>query len=105
MEVAEKKVAVASRPRKSGTAKKSAKKGTSKLRRAADRTVAANSTKIAETLLDGALKGHLMSTRLLIDLANGEVGEGEEEPTRRLCSWAGKLAAEPEWNGEKEALE
>jgi nickel-dependent lactate racemase len=70
------------------------------MKAAADKTVAKHSDEIAKSLLDSLRKGNLNSAKLLFALAEGQIDLEDEEVMQRLCSYAEKLASEPEWNGE-----
>lgn len=71
-----------------------------KLNDAALKLVDDNAPKIAQSLLDSTLEGHVQSARLLVDLAEGNV-EGEEAAmSRPFRSLALELAGAPEWKGE-----
>ena len=61
------------------------------------RIAAENATKIADALLKSALKGHVLSARLLVELAEGSVDPAEALNSRPLRSLAQCLADEPEY--------
>ena len=92
------KVAGARRGTKSAV--KASPQRTSKLTKAASKVVNANSVKIAESLLQSTIKGHVQSARLLLDLAERPLESGGEAVTESARSQAEELAAEPEWTGE-----
>ena len=72
-----------------------------KLNKEALKIVDENAEKIAKALLASTILGHVLSARLLVELAEGDV-EGEEAMTMRpLRSIASELAAEPQWKGEE----
>jgi hypothetical protein len=92
-------------PERAGTAEAAKAKrkwrgnGAARLKKAADQVVAENSEELANLLLQDALKGKMESARLLVALS-----EKTERPKRkrRGRSVADILAAEPEWDGERE---
>jgi hypothetical protein len=84
-------------PRKAATAKAEHQDGVEKLKKAADKVLGRNSTKLANLLLDKAVEGKLEGARLLVKLA-----EGKKPPVKPKRTWDGKtyaemLASEPEW--------
>jgi hypothetical protein len=70
------------------------------LKRAANKTLEKNCTKIAQSLLDHTLKGNVQSARLLVALAEGPTESVDAEETRDRRSVATELAAEPEWKAD-----
>ncbi len=74
--------------------------GAARLKMAADQVVAENSEKLAKLLLKDALEGKMESARLLVTLSEKK----EQMPARRRQrqSWADTLAAEPEWDPERD---
>jgi hypothetical protein len=92
--------AVARKPRRTGTRKKAVSRGTAKMKAAASKALENNSEKIAKSLLDGTLKGNVISAKLLIALAEEQADCEEKEPKQRGYSLAEKLASESEWIGE-----
>jgi signal transduction histidine kinase len=73
-----------------------------KLNKEALKIVDENAHKIAQSLYDSTLEGHVLSARLLVDLAEGDVEAEEALSKRPLRSLAEELAAEPQWKGEDE---
>jgi len=74
--------------------------GVERLRQAADRKLARNSEKLADVLLENALKGELGDTKVLVHLAEDKAPPKPRErkpsgPT--IMDLAKKWAAEPEW--------
>jgi hypothetical protein len=69
------------------------------LKKEAARQVTKNSGKLAEVLMEKALKGHIASAKLVVELAEAPVGE-EVKPRRkkRGLSEAQRLALEPRWD-------
>lgn len=55
---------------------------------------------IAMSLLDSTLKGHVLSARMLVELAEENMEADEAMMMRPLRSVALNLAEEPEWPGE-----
>jgi hypothetical protein len=55
-----------------------------------------NAISIAQWLLDSIKKGHVMSARLLVDLAEGDVDVEEALTKKPLRSLALRLAGEPQ---------
>jgi hypothetical protein len=101
MAVGKQKLAVVKKPQASGASKKAAGKGTATLRKAASKKVNEHSEELAQSLLDGALKGQVMIARMLLELADSQFGEdGDEGSMQSLRSWAGQLSSEDPWHGE-----
>jgi hypothetical protein len=98
MNVARQKQKEVGEPRGSG--KKTTGRGSSKLSKAADKALGENSGRIVASLIESAASGHAVSAQLLVKLAEGPAENAKIDKTRRPRSWAKKLAAEPEWNGE-----
>ena len=55
---------------------------------------------IVQSLYNSTIEGHVQSTRLLVELAEGNVEAEEAMEMRPLRSFALDLAAEREWPGE-----
>jgi hypothetical protein len=72
-------------------------RGAKILRDAAGKAVNENGKKIAQSLLQGALKGNVSSTKLLLSLADLEQAQGDAGKSRHGWSTAQALAAEPQW--------
>jgi hypothetical protein len=68
-----------------------------KLNKAAFKVVDENAGAIAKSLLDSTIAGHVLSARLLVELAEGNVGAEEALAMRPLRSLALQLEAEPQW--------
>ena len=68
-----------------------------KLNEAALKTVDEHAVEIAESLFDGTRKGHVQSTRLLVELAEGNVEAEKASDPWPVHSFALDLGAEPEW--------
>ena len=99
------KKAVQKKPSGTEPARKKAGRGTAKLKEAADKALANNSTVIAQALVDKTIAGNSTIARLLLSLAEVQV-EGEEEAVaERRPSPAEELASDPEWKGEPEEAE
>jgi hypothetical protein len=80
--------------------KKSGRSKVKKLNKEAFKVVDEKAFEIADALLKSTLAGHVLSARLLVDLAEGDV-EGDEALTMRpLRSLALELANEPQWTGD-----
>ncbi|MGD0940126.1 MAG: hypothetical protein ABR905_10470 [Terracidiphilus sp.] len=75
------------------------------MKEAADKTLEANSDKIAKSLLKKTLAGNNVSAKLLITLAEGQIDCEDEAAVQHLCSLAEELASEPEWDGELDETE
>jgi hypothetical protein len=86
-----------------GQQKKAASRGKTKLNEAADRAVAINSAKIAESLLNSTLEGNTSAAKLLFELADNKIDLEDEVKVRKLISLAEDLAAEPAWTDEDAA--
>jgi hypothetical protein len=74
--------------------------GAKRLKLEADRVVGEHSATLAKLLLEDAKKGKMESARLLVSLS-----EARETPVRRRkrgLSLADRLAAEPEWDPERD---
>jgi len=89
------KRAVRGKAKGAGTVKKARN-----LNQAALKLVDENATEIAQSLLKSTLKGHVLSARMLVELAEGNVEAGEATAVRPARSLALELAAEQEWPGE-----
>ena len=72
-------------------------RGAKILREAAGKAVDKNGKQIAKSLLDGALKGNVSSTKLLLLLADLKQEQGDAGKSRHGWSKAQALAAEPQW--------
>jgi hypothetical protein len=72
-----------------------------KLNREAHKIVDENAENIAKSLLASTLEGHVLSARLLVELAEGNVDAEEAMTMRPLRSLATELAAEPQWKGDQ----
>jgi hypothetical protein len=80
------------------TAAKPATPKTRKLNREALKIVDEKAKEIADALFDSTIKGHVLSAKLLVDLAEGNIDADEAMTKRPLRSVATELAAEPPWN-------
>ena len=78
--------------KRAGTVKK-----TRKLNKAALKLVDENASAIAQSLLNSTIDGNVVSARLLMDLAEGNVAAEDAMVMRQLRSLALDLSAEPEW--------
>ncbi len=67
------------------------------LREAAGKAVDENGKKIAQSLLKGALKGNVSSTKLLLSLAELEREQEDAGKSRHGWSTALALGSEPQW--------
>ena len=59
-----------------------------------------NACEIARSLYESTLAGHVLSAKLLIDLAEGNADVEDAINKRPLRTLAMDLAAEPEWEGD-----
>jgi hypothetical protein len=71
-----------------------------KLNKEAFTIVEQKAHEIAESLFDSTVKGHVMSARLLVELAEGDVDVEDALLKRPLRSLALQLAEQPPWKGE-----
>jgi hypothetical protein len=71
-----------------------------KLSKAALKLLDDNAVQIAQALYNSTLKGHVLSTKLLVDLGEGDVDAEEAITMRPLRSLASELANEPQWKDE-----
>lgn len=71
----------------------------------ADKALEDNSSEITKGLTENAKKGNATCTRLLLALADGLINCENEVVMEQLCSYAEKLALEPEWTGEEDDLD
>jgi hypothetical protein len=94
------KQTVERRPRRTGVRKQAVSCGTAKMKAAANKTLKEHSEQIADSLLNGTLKGNVISARLLIALAEKQTDCEDEKEKQSSCSLAKRLASEPEWSGE-----
>jgi hypothetical protein len=83
--------------RKQSAATKNSKVRVEKLNQAAFKLVDENAGPFAKALYDSAIEGHVLSARLLVELAEGNVGTEEALTMRPLLSLAVRLGAEPQW--------
>jgi hypothetical protein len=88
------KRAVRRKAKRAGTVKKA-----KKLNKAALKLVDERATEIAQSLYESTMDGNVVSARLLVELAEGNVAAGDAMVVRPLRSLALDLAAEPEWPG------
>jgi hypothetical protein len=72
-----------------------------KLNKEALKLMDEKATEIAQFLLNNTLDGQVPSARLLVELAEGDVGAEEALTMRPFRSVALELAAEPQWKGEE----
>jgi hypothetical protein len=76
------------------------KRKTVKLSKEALKLVDEKADLIAKALYDSTIAGHVLSARLLVDLAEGNVDVDEALNTRPMQSIAVALALEPHWSGD-----
>jgi len=72
-----------------------------KLNEEAHKIVDENAGKIAQSLYESTILGHVLSARLLVELAEGNVDAEEAMAMRAFRSIASELAAEPQWKDEE----
>jgi hypothetical protein len=65
----------------------------------ADKALEEHGNEITKGLTESAKKGNATCARLLLALADGQIDCEDEVVMERLCSYAEKLAAEPQWEG------
>lgn len=85
--------------RRSSTTGKTGKKKAKRLYSEAFKLVESNAIQIAQALMDSTTAGKVMSTKLLVDLAEENVDVDEAVETGPLRSLALRLAAQPPWKG------
>jgi ribosomal protein L4 len=85
------------RPSANSARKMNSKSAANQLNQAASKTLKENSSKIAKSLLKGALEGDVPSTKLLIGLVDGPEDGLNQGQKRWLESLAENLANEPDW--------
>jgi hypothetical protein len=85
--------------RKSGSGK------VKKLNKAAGKIVDEHAGQIAQSLLDSTIKGHVLSAKLLVELAEGDVDIEEAATVRPLRSLLTELAEEPQWTDDSTGAE
>ena len=90
---------VVKKPSGTGLEKKKVSRGTAKMAAEADKALEDNSNAITKGLTENAKKGNATCARLLLALADGQIDCEDEVVMERLCSYAEKLAAEPQWKG------
>jgi hypothetical protein len=83
--------------RRQTAATRNSKVRVEKLNQAAFKIVNEKATEIAKSLLKSTIAGHVLSARLLVELAEGNVGAEEALRMRPLRSLALQLEAEPQW--------
>jgi len=93
----EKKPLAAARRRPEAPKDEEVVPGTVEMGRAAGRALKKNSEKIAESLANNSMKGHVQSARLLLELAEAAEKLAREAGGHRAPSQALRLAEEPEW--------
>ena len=71
-----------------------------RLNKAAFKVVDENADTIATALLKATTEGHVLSARLLVELAEGDVDVEEAVLKRPLRTLAMRLAEQPQWTGE-----
>ena len=101
MELAGQRQTVVKKPYGARGQEQGVSRGRAKVNEASEMTLTENSEKIAKSLLDGILKGNAASAKLLFALAEGRIDCEDERTMQRLCSFAEKLASEPEWNDDE----
>jgi hypothetical protein len=75
------------------------KRKTKKLITEAFNQVENNAPAFAKSLYDQAIKGHVLSAKLLVELAEGDADLDETINKKPLNSLALRLANQPEWKG------
>jgi hypothetical protein len=83
--------------RKQSAAAKNSKVRVAKLNKEAFKVVNEKAFEIAKALFESTIKGHVLSARLLVELAEGDVDVEAALLIRPLRSLAQRLAAEPQW--------
>lgn len=86
--------------RKQTAVKKSSNRGVKKLNRAAFRVLEQRADEIANVMIDAARKGQSMSTRLLMELAGGNLDSEQAAAMRPFRKLLLDLAAEQQLTGE-----
>ena len=71
-----------------------------KLNKEAFKLVEEKAGEIAESLLKSTVEGHVLSARLLVELAEGDVDVEDASMKRPYRSLALQLAEQPQWNNE-----
>jgi hypothetical protein len=74
---------------------------TKKLYEAAQKKVDEKADQLIDSLCKSSLEGNAQSTRLLVELAQGNGEAKEATEPRQIRSFALELASEPEWSGEQ----
>lgn len=85
--------------KKSKTTRSKARRGSEKLREAANKVMGRDSKKIAEALSENGKKGQLQSIKFMYDLSEQGAEEDEHEGARKIRSMALELANSPQWTG------
>jgi hypothetical protein len=83
--------------RKQSTATRNGKVRVERLNKAAFKMVEERAGEIAESLMNRAKQGHVVSARFLVELAEGNLDAEEALTMRPLLSLAMRLAEEPQW--------
>ncbi len=86
--------------RKLKATKKTGNRGANKLNEVAFKNLEEDAEQIGQALKEAAAKGNVMSTRLLIELAEKFADAGQVEMLRPFHALLQDLAAEPEWPAE-----
>jgi hypothetical protein len=89
------------RTRTRSAARKNGTRRVKRLNKEAFKIVEENANGIAQALLKSTTEGHVLSARLLVELAEGDVDVEDASMKRPLRSQALQLAEEQQWKGEE----
>lgn len=85
--------------KKNTTKKRKPKRGSEKMREAADKAMARDSKKLAAALSDNGQKGQLSSIKFMYELSEAGAEDQEHEGARKIRDLATELANAPQWTG------
>jgi hypothetical protein len=87
------------KPKRSNTKKASPKRGSEKMREAADKMMARDSKKLAKALSENGQNGQLSSIKFMYELSEEGAADAQHEGARKIRELALELASAPQWTG------
>jgi hypothetical protein len=85
--------------KKSKKTRSKARRGSQKLREAANKVMGRDSKEIAEALSENGKKGQLQSIKFMYELSEAGAEDDDREGARKIRSMALELANSPPWTG------
>jgi hypothetical protein len=85
--------------KKGTTRKRTVKRGSEKMRDAADKAMARDSKKLAKALSESGQKGQLSSIKFMYELSEAGAEDHADEGARKIRDLALELANAPQWTG------